>query len=206
MIKKISVSVLVGIIIALGTATSISAYAQQQTNFAAILTGKGVTPPVNTAAKGVATFHINPNGGLCYNVGVSSISGILGAHIGFKNGTELAGLTNPYANIDTQQAYPTGAVNGTLTVGEIKSGINSRSGAGGVVSPNSLHGPLIGKNVTDLTNIVKSKNAYVTVRTVDHQRGEIQGQILPSKLNVSCLSDMRFAPPSTSPSLNNSLY
>ena len=52
MIKKISVSVLVGIIIALGTATSISAYAQQQTNFAAILTGKGVTPPVNTAAKG----------------------------------------------------------------------------------------------------------------------------------------------------------
>jgi hypothetical protein len=206
MIKKISVSLLVGVVIALGTATSISAYAQQQTNFAAILTGKGLTPPVNTGAKGVATFHINPNGGLCYYVGVSGISGVLGAHIGFKNGTELAGLTNPYANIDTQQAYPTGAVNGTLTVGEIKSGINTRPGAGGVVSPNSLHGPLIGKNVTDLTNIVKSKNAYVTVRTVDHQRGEIQGQILPSKLNISCLSSMRFAPPVTSPSLNNSLY
>jgi len=206
MIKKFSVSVLVGVVIALGTATSISAYAQQQTNFAAILTGKGLTPPVNTGAKGVATFHINPNGGLCYFVGVSGISGVLGAHIGFKNGTELAGLTNPYANIDTQQAYPTGPVNGTLAVGEIKSGISGSPGAGGVVSPNSLHGPLIGKNVTDLDSIVKSKNAVVTVRTVDHQRGEIQGQILPSKLSISCLSDMRFAPPVTSPSLNNSLY
>src|SRR5437660_1249106 len=94
MIKKISVSFLVGILIALATATSISAYAQQQTNFAAILTGKGVTPPVNTAAKGVATFHINPNGGLCYYEGVSGISGVLGAHIGFKNGTELAGWSS----------------------------------------------------------------------------------------------------------------
>src|SRR5437764_11515097 len=146
---KITASKLVGAMIALATTTSISAYAQEQTNFAAILTGKGMTSPVNTPAKGVATFHINPNGGLCYYVGVSGISGVLGAHIGFKNGTELAGLTNPYANIDTQQAYPTGAVNGTLAVGEIKSGISGPPGAGGVVSPNSLHGPLIGKNVTD---------------------------------------------------------
>lgn len=75
-----------------------------------------------------------------------------------------------------------------------------------MVSPNSLHGPLIGKNVTDLDSIAKSKNAVVKVRTVDHQRGEIQGQILPSKLSVGCLSDVRFAPPVTSPSLNNSLY
>ena len=103
MIRKISVSLLVGVVIALGTATSISAYENQQTNFAAILTGKGLTPPVNTGAKGVATFHINPNGGLCYYVGVSGISGVLGANIGFKNGTELAGLTNPYANIDTNR-------------------------------------------------------------------------------------------------------
>jgi hypothetical protein len=79
------------------------------------------------------------------------ISGVLGAHIGFK--TEQ-NWQNPYTNIDTQQAYPTGAVNGTLTVGEIKSDVNTRPRAGGVVSPNSLHGPLIGKNVTDLTNIV----------------------------------------------------
>ena len=70
----------------------------------------------------------------------------------------------------------------------------------GVFSPNSLHGPLIGKNVTDLDNIIKSKDAYATVRTTGHERGEIQGQILPSSTNVDCLSTLRFAPPSTSPS------
>jgi hypothetical protein len=36
MIKKISVSLMVGIVFALATATTITAYAQQQTNFAAI--------------------------------------------------------------------------------------------------------------------------------------------------------------------------
>ena len=89
---------------------------------------------------------------------------------------------------------------------KLKQVSTGRPGAGGVVSPIGLHGPLIGKNVTDLTNIVKSKNAYVTVRTVDHQRGEIQGQILPTNTPVSCHTTLRFAPPSTEPSVNNTRY
>jgi hypothetical protein len=36
------------------------------------------------------------------------------------------------------------------------------------MSPNSLTGPLIGKNVSDLDNIIKNKGAYVTIRTLDH--------------------------------------
>jgi hypothetical protein len=72
-------------------------------------------------------------------------------------------------------------------------------GKGGVISPIGLVRPLIGKNVTDLDKIVKSKNAYVTVRTVVHQHGEIQGQVLPSNFNVSCLTTMRYAPPTTTP-------
>jgi hypothetical protein len=62
-----------------------------------------------------------------------------------------------------------------LTSGDIKAGITWPPGSGGVLSPIGLVGPLVGKNVTDLDNIVKSKNDYVTVRTVDHQRGEVQG-------------------------------
>jgi len=51
---------------------------------------------------------MNPDGSLCYSVDVSHIgSGVLGAHIGTKNGTESADLTNPYA---TQQFYPTGTI------------------------------------------------------------------------------------------------
>jgi hypothetical protein len=112
-------------------------------------------------------------------------------------------LTNPYA---TQQFYPTGtigayptaSVNGTLTSGDIKAGIRGPPGKGGVISPLGLVGPLIGKNVTDLDNILKNKNGYVTVR--------IQGQILPTSSNVNCLTTMRFAPPSTMPSPNSTRY
>jgi hypothetical protein len=47
---------------------------------------------------------------------------------------------------------------------------------------------MVGKPITDLDNILKSKNAYATIRTVDHQRGEIQGQILSSSSNIPCLT------------------
>lgn len=182
------------------TIISVPVLAQQGFNFAANLTGKDMLPPVNSSATGVAKIHINPNGGLCYYVDVRNITGVLGAHVGFKNGTELAALINPYAVLDTQQAYPTGPVNGILTDGEIKAGLSGPVGSTGVLSPNSLHGPLIGKNVTDLDNIIKSKDAYATVRTTGHERGEIQGQILRTSTNVDCLSTLRFAPPTTSPS------
>jgi hypothetical protein len=65
---------------------------------------------------------------------------------------------------------------------------------------------MVGKPITDLDNILKSKNAYATIRTVDHQRGEIQGQILSSSSNIPCLIILRFAPPTTLPSPNNTRY
>ena len=88
-----------------------------------------------------------------------------------------------------------------MTSGDIEAGIRGPPGKGGVISPLGLVGPVIGKYVTDLDNILKTKNGYVTVRTLDHQRGEIQGQILPTS-SVSCLTTMRFAPPMTMSSPN----
>jgi hypothetical protein len=41
-------------------------------------------PPVNTPATGVARFHINHDGSLCYSIDTYRISGILGAHVGYK--------------------------------------------------------------------------------------------------------------------------
>jgi hypothetical protein len=41
----------------------------------------------------------------------------------------------------------------------------------GVYTYGGLLGPLVGKPVTALDNVVKSKNAYVTVRTLVHQSG-----------------------------------
>jgi CHRD domain-containing protein len=95
-------------------------------NFAASLTGKDMVPAVNTAATGTPKFHVNPDGSLCYCVNASKITGVLGAHIGTKNGTE-------FANIATQQAYPTGSVNGILTSGDLKAGITGPPGSGGVL-------------------------------------------------------------------------
>jgi hypothetical protein len=79
-----------------------------------------LTPPVDTKATGQARFHMNANGTLCYYVDVRNITGVLGSHIGFKNGTELAGLTNPYAEVATIASYPTAAVDGILTAGQIR--------------------------------------------------------------------------------------
>jgi hypothetical protein len=214
--SKLHVHLLIAAAIAIPlVATPMLGYAQQQQNFAATLTGKDIVPPVNTPATGTASFHINPDGSLCYSVSVNHITGVLGAHIGTKNGTQLADLINPYATIGglrgTIGAYPTAQVHGILTSGDIKAGIvtpppSPVPGKSGVLPPLGLTGPLVGKNVTDLDNVLRGTNAHVTVRTVDHQRGEIQGQILPTNSAVSCVTHLRFAPPATQPSPNSTRY
>ena len=110
-------------------ASPFSTYAQQQMNFRAFLTGKVMVPPVTSTATAEAGFHLNHDGSLCYYVNATNITGVLGAHIGTKNGTELADLINPYATIATQQAYPTGSVHGILTSGDIKAGITGPPGS-----------------------------------------------------------------------------
>ena len=217
--EKASATIAIAAIIAIVlSATPVSIYAQQtqqaqqqqgqgqgQTNFIANLSGQNMSPAVNTPATGTAEFHINENGSLCYQVRVNNINGVLGSHIGTKNGTELADLINPYAVVNTQQVYPTGPVNGLLTSGEIKVGI-SGPGSATVFTYGGLLGPLIDKPVTELNNVIKNNSAYVTVRTTDHEAGEIQGQIQPTSSPVSCLTHARFGAPTTTPNVNNSLY
>ena len=116
---------------------------------------------------------------------VNNINGALGAHIGTKNGTELVDLINPYAVVNTRQVYPTGPVNGFLTSGEIKVGLRGPNSAT-IFTYGGLLGPLIDKPVTELNNVIKNNSAYVTVRTLDHETGEIQGQIQPTSSTVSC--------------------
>ena len=42
----------------------------------------------------------------------------------------------------------------------------------GVITSTDLSGPLIGKIVTDLTNLMKNDSVYVVVRTQAHENGE----------------------------------
>ena len=87
-------------------------------------------------------------------------------HISLKNGNDLAQVFNSYMEINGKSEIPTGEVNGQLSKG--------------VITPSDLSGPLAGKTVTDLTNLMKNDSVYVVVRTQAHENGEIQGVITPS--------------------------
>ena len=50
----------------------------------------------------------------------------------------------------------------------------------GVLISSDLGGPLNGKNITELTNLMKNGSVYIVVRTKAHENGEIQGVIVPS--------------------------
>ena len=60
----------------------------------------------------------------------------------------------------------TGKVNGTL----VQSSINSTSPL--------LLGPMVGKHMTDLINLLRTGQAYVNVHTSQNPPGEVRGQIL----------------------------
>src|SRR5437867_2263842 len=144
---------------------SIPVFAQQM-SFTANLSGQNLSPPVNTSATGTAKFNVDPQGNMAYEVDVKNIKGVIGAHISLQNGLDLAQVFNPYVEIAGKSGIPTGEVNGQLSKGVLKS--------------SDLSGPLFGKNVTDLTNLMKNGSAYVVVRTQAHEKGEIEGVITPS--------------------------
>src|SRR5215467_7357875 len=164
--SKMIIAYILGCVIAIVSAIPVLSYAQHQTDFAATLSGKNVSPPVNTPATGTARFHLNPNGTLSYEVDVNNINGAIGVPIKLKSGVTLAELLNVYQTVN-QKAFTQslGTTNGRLT--------------SGVIMAANLLGPLIGKNVTELIPFLANKSANVLVRTQAHQTGEIGGQILP---------------------------
>ena len=144
---------------------SMPAFAQQM-SFNANLSGGTLSPSVNTVATGTAKFNLDSNGNMAYNIDVTNLKGVIGAHISLQNGTDLAQVFNPYVQVNGRSEIPTGQVNGQLSKG--------------IITESDLSGPLSGKNVTDLATLMKNNSAYVVVRTIAHENGEIQGVITPS--------------------------
>ena len=144
---------------------SMPAFAQQM-SFNANLSGGTLSPLVNTVATGTAKFNLDSNGNMAYDIDVTNLKGVIGAHISLQNGTDLAQVFNPYVQVNGRSEIPTGQVNGQLSKG--------------IITESDLSGPLSGKNVTDLATLMKNNSAYVVVRTIAHENGEIQGVINPS--------------------------
>jgi hypothetical protein len=128
-----------------------SVYAQQQSaqTFTAKLTGKDELPPVNTQATGTAQFQLSSDGKeINYDLTTTNLNGFMMAHIHQgKAGENGQPLTAP------------------LSLGK------------GKITSSDLQGPLVGKQISDLVNIIKSGQAYVNVHTDKNQNGEIRGQI-----------------------------
>lgn len=138
------------------------ALAQVQQNFTANLVGQDVVPPVNTKATGTSEFTLSSDGmSMNYEVYVTDIDDIILAQIyqgqEGENGPAVSTL------IRFKDITPTGPVNGLLTQG--------------VITADELQGPLSGKQISDLTELIENNNAYVDIQTTENPNGEIRGQI-----------------------------
>lgn len=88
-----------------------------------------------------------------YRIDANKLNGVIGAHIGLKNGTDLAPVFNSYLEVNGKSEIPTGEVYGQLSMGVITSTDLSRQ-------------------FTDLTNLMKNDSVYVVVRTQAHENGK----------------------------------
>ncbi len=145
----------------IGVSTHLSnVLAQGSQKFTATLTGAAEVPPVKTKASGDAKFELKTDGKtMTYAINVKSIDKVLYAHIhegkDSVNGPIIVTLFNP--------SSPTGKIDGQL--------VNGTFGA------STFEGPLKGKQMTDLLDLVKNKQAYVNVHTVTNPPGELRGTV-----------------------------
>ena len=138
------------------------ALVQGQQNFTTNLTGQDVVPPSNSKASGTSEFTLNSDGmSMNYEVYVKDIDGVTLAQIyqGQEDGNGPAVSTL----IRFKDITPSGPVNGLLTQG--------------MITADSLQGPLIGKQVSDLADLMENNNTYVEIQTTENPNGEVRGQI-----------------------------
>ncbi len=128
--------------------------------FKATLSGNEVVPSVKTNAKGEAKFQFRREGdNLTYRLTISNIKDVTAAYIqkGKKgeNGPSVMKLFSEPRKED---------VIGSLL-------------AEGKVEPYLFVGPLKGKSIDSLVQLMEAGEAYVNIQTKKHPDGEIRGQI-----------------------------
>ncbi len=128
--------------------------------FEAKLSGTEVVPAVETKTTGEADFKLSKDGKeLTYILKLKDIENVTAAHIHTgmmgANGGPVAGLF----------------------AGPKKEGKFSGELAKGTITDKSLVGPLAGKTVGDLIEMIKGGGAYVNVHTDKYPDGEVRGQI-----------------------------
>jgi hypothetical protein len=130
--------------------------------FIAKLTGYNQVPPINTKASGNFEMELSPDGTISnYIINVTNISNVTLAHI--HEGEK--GINGPIIYTLYKSTNAKGEINGILSKGKVYS--------------NLLEGPLAGKYISNLIDLINQGNAYVNVHTKQNPQGEIRGQVLP---------------------------
>lgn len=130
-----------------------------QPTFVAGLTGNQEVPVVHTNATGTASFSATSNSTTGYVLNVTGISNVTQADVNVaeqgKNGPIILTLFTSKA--------PVRNITGVLSQGNITS--------------SDLQGPMKGKLLSSLTELMQNGGAYVNIRTIQNPNGEIRGQI-----------------------------
>lgn len=150
----------------------IAAYAQQsQTQstpgrFVANLSGKNLSPPVNTNASGQATFNLTNQGSkMDYLVKAHGLEKVTSASLEYTLGGTAHDIILLY---DGVKSGPTGKINGMF--------IN------GIFGASSFLSYFKGKQLSDLTKAMTDGNVFLKVSTISLPQGQIGGKV---SLNVS---------------------
>ncbi len=159
-----TLTVLTLVAVAATTTFSNSAFAQGgREKFVANLSVSQVVPPIDSKATGSAEFEPTTGGtSISYTVNVTDINAVKGAHIHIGE----VGQNGPIVVTLFEPETPTGQQSGLLSKGNITS--------------DSLKGPMAGKQLSDLIDVMKNEGAYVNVHTQQNPDGEIRGQIEPA--------------------------
>jgi hypothetical protein len=139
---------------------------KQPLNFRAHLSGdqEVADEPVVTNATGQAIFQLSKDGEeLSYKLIVANIENVRMAHIHVAPAGENGGVAVWLYPSGPPPVPIPGTTNGIL--------------AEGVITTADLVGPLAGKELSDLIDLMKVEGTYVNVHTDQYPPGEIRGQI-----------------------------
>jgi hypothetical protein len=127
--------------------------------FVAGLTGSQEAPVVDTNSTGTASFVVASNGSITYLINVTAMTNVTQAEVYLaeqgKNGPIILTLFSPKT--------PLTNITGVLSQGNISSA--------------NLEGPMDGKQLSSLRDIMQQGSAYVNIRTTQNPNGEIRGQL-----------------------------
>ena len=151
-------------------------------NYNTILSGSQQVPPVKTNATGTASFELlDDNKTIHYQINILDVPNITGIHIHQgkvgENGDIVVNLYNNSKQNIFLKGNETKISQIVSNSVKINGNVHSSFLASGTINNSDLKGPLYGKSISDLINLIKSKNAYVNVHSQSHPDGEIRGDI-----------------------------